>query len=89
VRTPETARWFLIYKHNRSLGETRAVVDEVRGESRAVKFVETLEAQLSEEDRIAGWSYERAGYGTARPRRFHPPQPRRKHTSKSRSYTGR
>jgi hypothetical protein len=81
-------RWYLIFKHNRILGEPRIAMDEVRGESHAVSYVERLDAQLSDEERIAGWSYERAGHGTAKPQRNHPPTPRRQST-KRRSYTGR
>jgi hypothetical protein len=35
-------RWYLIFKHNRILGEPRIAMDEVRGESHAVSYVERL-----------------------------------------------
>lgn len=84
---PTQERWYLIFKYNRTILE-RITVGEVRGESQAVQHVERLDAQLSDAERTAGWSHERAGHGTAKPQQYHPPQ-RRKRPTKRRSYTGR
>lgn len=77
-------KWYKIYKSNRK-GDRR-LVDEVRGEARAVHRVDILNGEMSPDEHEQGWSYYRATNGTsapalehaiARPKR-HRPDMRRK-----------
>jgi hypothetical protein len=52
-------RWYQIYKHIIGSGGKETLVGEVRGESKAEQRVESLNANLSKEEREAGWRYYR------------------------------
>jgi hypothetical protein len=58
------------YESNRE-GE-RELIDEVRGEDRAVHRVDVLNENLSSGERAQGWSHFRAAKGTSVPSLEHP-----------------
>ena len=68
-------KWYKIYKSNGS-GD-RKVVDEVRGEDRAVHRVDILNDNRPSDEREHGWSYYRANKGTSAPALEHSAPPRR------------
>jgi hypothetical protein len=56
MTSPED-KWYQIVKNCIGLKDAPIPIDEVQGESRACKRLETLDATLSAEERKAGWKF--------------------------------
>lgn len=69
---PESC-FYRIYKHIMGSGNDPIFVIEVRGESRAVRAVESLDAKLSQEEKDAGWIHYRDAGSSKRQMSSSPP----------------
>ncbi len=79
---PESS-FYRIFKHIMGSGNDPILVMEVRGESRAVRAVESLDAKLSQGEKDAGWIHYR-DQGSSKRKTSSPPPSRKKSVKGSR-----